>query len=153
MRLARLDAREDRRVLEAGGVVAQIGARVEHGAKLRESPAFDEAHFRLRDVAARQLVEQIHRRERRHDQVVTGLDVALAAQDARQRLEVIRPHLHAGALELGHGGAKAGARRDFDFGGQLGDFQRRSDVPGGVTTGAEHGEQDKREKSFQVCAR
>ena len=44
---------EDLLVGQAFGLVSEIRAGVERGAELGESPAFDEAHFGLRDVAAR----------------------------------------------------------------------------------------------------
>ena len=50
--------------LEPRGVVAQVGARVERGAELREGPALDQAHLGLRDVAARELLQQLERRQR-----------------------------------------------------------------------------------------
>jgi len=42
-------------------VVAQIGACVERSPELRERPALDQPDLGLRDIAARQLVEQLDR--------------------------------------------------------------------------------------------
>src|SRR5437764_650803 len=82
----------------------------------------------------------IDRRQRLGEKVVARLDVAAAAECARQRLEMVRAHLNARALKLAYRRAQAGALRDLDFGGHARHRQRRADVPGGVTTGGEHDE-------------
>ena len=63
------------------------------------------------------------------------------------------PYPDTGALQLRHGRAKARALRDFHLGRKGFDLERRCDVPGGVTTGAEHDEQYECEKGFQSGAR
>jgi hypothetical protein len=59
MRLGNLQACEELRVLQAGGVMAQVRACVERGAELGESPALDEPDLGLRYVAACELLQEI----------------------------------------------------------------------------------------------
>ena len=153
MRLGRLDALQDLAVFQPLCVVAQVGACVELAAKLGERPAFDEPGLGLGHIAARQLLEQLDRPQRLGEKVVAGLDVAAAAERARQRFELIRAHLDARALQLADRRAQARALRDFDFRGDSRHRYRRADVPRGVAAGAEHDEQQQCEESFQSGTR
>jgi len=115
--------------------VPQIGARVERGAELGEGPALGQPDLGLRDVAARQHIEQ---RERRHgpgELVAAGLDVALAAERAREHLELEPAYAHPRVLELLGDGAEARAGRDLEVERQARGLERRCDVPGGVARG------------------
>ena len=132
-----LEPGEDLGVLQAFGVVAQVGALIERGAELRERPALDQPDFGLGDVAAGELLEQLHRRHRRGDLVAAGLDVAHLAQAARQQLELVAPDTNARLFELLHGRAKAGTAGNLDLDRIAGDGYRRADVPKGVADGGE----------------
>ncbi len=140
MRLRRLQAREDLRVLEPGGVMPQMRARIERGAKLGEGPAFDQSHLRLRHVAARELVEKIGRPERLGDLVAAGLDVALLAQRAREGLEFEPARTDSGRLERIHDVAERGAARNLHLDGQARHGERRRYVPRGIARGGKQSE-------------
>ncbi len=129
--------------------VAQIRARVECGAELRERPAFDEAHFGLRDVAPRELVEKLGWRQRLGDLVASRLDVAHLAQGAREDLELVRTHADPGFLELLERGAKARAARNLDFHGVLADRDRRAEVPRAIARDGDAHENNETEKGLQ----
>src|SRR5437764_7445141 len=149
MALGRLNAGENLGVLEAGRVMAQVRARIERHAELREGPSLDEPDLGLRDVAARELLQELHRRDRAGDQVVAGLDVALAAHRPGEHLEMQRTHFDPGAVELRHGRTQARARGNFDIRRKLRDLERRRDIPSGVAAGAEQEENYESEKGLQ----
>src|SRR3954469_10679267 len=132
MAFGRLDALQQLDVLDAVAFVLEIRARLERGAELRESPSFDQAYFCLRDVAARELVEELDRRDRLRDLVVAGLDVTLASEQAGKRFEVVRLDAHAGTLEERDRAAQALARGNLDLGGFGRHADRRADVPSGI---------------------
>jgi len=92
--------------VQALGLVAQERAGVERGAELGEGPALDQPHLGLHDVAARDLVEELHRRQRLEDLVAAGLDVAHLAERAREQLELVAPQRDARLFELLHRGAE-----------------------------------------------
>ena len=65
--------------------MAYVGVRIEPFAQLAERPAFDEDDFGLRDVAARQLAQQLERRKTAADLVAAGLDRLVDLQPTRER--------------------------------------------------------------------
>ena len=145
--------RQDLGFVEAGAVVAQVRARVERGAELHEGPALDQPHLGLGDVAARELLQELERRERLQDLVAAGLDGALPPEGARQELELVGAHRDAALLELLDGGAQAGAARDLDLDRQPRHRERRGHVPRGVAGRRDDEQKYEREEGSQVASR
>ena len=114
---------------QPGGVVAKVRMGVEALAHLAESPSFDERHFRLREVATRQLFQQLQRRHAPADLVAAGLDRRGDALPAGEKRQQVGVDGDARFAHLGCRRAQAAAGNNAEVDGRLARFKRRLDPP------------------------
>src|SRR4029079_15331163 len=107
----------------------------------------------LRDVAARELVQQAERRDLGGEFVASGLDVTRALEHPRKRLELVAADEDALLFQFLRGGAKRSARRDLEFERQARDHDRCREVPQGITArgnrDGDRGKKHQREEAKQ----
>jgi hypothetical protein len=97
------------------GVVLQALVRGDGSPHLAEGPAFDDGQLFLRELAARQLVDQAQRRRARFQFVGTGFQLGALVGHARQQIEQQRLDRNAGFGNLLAGRMRAAAGRNAEL--------------------------------------